>query len=290
MRASDLTLAVVGVGLIGGSVAAALRSRGMVARVLGVGRNPQTLAQARQLGLIDAVASLSEAARAADWIVLAVPVGAMTEVLRGIRPALRPETLLTDVGSTKADVAEAAVRVLGEQAAQFVPSHPIAGAETSGPQSANAALFENRTVVLTPLAQNSQTSRQRVAQLWQAMGARVVEMTPAQHDVVLASVSHFPHLLSAVCMAQALRADDAELRLAMAGSGFRDVTRLAAGSPQMWRDIFLANRQAVSNSLQEFKTVLTQVQTLLDQGDGDALQAFLQEIATARLRWGNRYS
>jgi len=286
----DLTLAIVGVGLIGGSVAAALRRAGAVARVLGAGRHAQTLEDARALGLIDAAVSVEDAAAQADVMVLAVPVGAMADVLRRIRLALRPHTLLTDVGSTKADVAAAAVQALGEQAAQFVPGHPIAGAETSGPQSANAALFEGRTVVLTPLAQNRDAMRTRAVQLWQAMGARVVVMTPEKHDAVLASVSHFPHLLAAAYMAQVVAADDADLRLAMAGSGFRDVTRIAASSPEMWRDIFLANRAAVLTELQGFKTVLAQFEQLLRQGDGSALEAFLQGPATARRLWEHRKS
>jgi len=286
----DLTLAIVGVGLIGGSVAAALRRAGAVARVLGAGRHAQTLEDARALGLIDAAVSVEDAAAQADVMVLAVPVGAMADVLRRIRLALRPHTLLTDVGSTKADVAAAAVQALGEQAAQFVPGHPIAGAETSGPQSANAALFEGRTVVLTPLAQNRDAMRTRAVQLWQAMGARVVVMTPEKHDAVLASVSHFPHLLAAAYMAQVVAADDADLRLAMAGSGFRDVTRIAASSPEMWRDIFLANRAAVLTELQGFKTVLAQFEQLLRQGEGSALEAFLQGPATARRLWEHRKS
>jgi len=284
----DLTLAIVGVGLIGGSVAAALRRAGVVSRVLGAGRHAQTLEEARALGLIDAAVSVEDAAAQADVMVLAVPVGAMADVLRRVRPVLRPHTLLTDVGSTKADVAAAAVQALGERASQFVPGHPIAGAETSGPQSANAALFAGRTVVLTPLAQNSDAMRVRATQLWQAMGARVVVMTPEKHDAVLASVSHFPRLLAAAYMAQVAAADDADLRLAMAGSGFRDVTRIAASSPEMWRDIFLANQAAVLAELQGFKTVLAQFEHLLRQGDGPALEAFLQAPATARRLWGER--
>jgi len=283
-----LTLAIVGVGLIGGSVAAALRRAGAVSRVLGVGRRAHTLEQARALGLIDAAVDIEDAAAQADVMVLAVPVGAMADALQRIRPVLRPDTLLTDAGSTKADVAAAAVQALGAQVGQFVPGHPIAGAETSGPQAAHAALFEGRTVVLTPLPQNSDAIRQRTTQLWEVMGARVVVMTPEQHDAVLAAVSHFPHLLSAAYMAQVASADDADLRLTMAGSGFRDVTRLAAGSPEMWRDIFLANRQAVMQELQGFQAMLAQVERVLHQGDGPALEAFLQRSATARRLWGAR--
>jgi len=284
-----ITLAVVGVGLIGGSVAAALRQQGVAARVLGVESNPETLRQARALGLIDAAASVQEAAAQANVIVLAVPVGAMIEVLRAIGTSLRPQTLVTDVGSTKTDVVKAAEQALGERAAQFVPGHPIAGSEASGPQAAHAALFDQRTVVLTPMAQNPMALRQRVVHLWQAMGAHVVQMSPEAHDAVLASVSHLPHLLAAAYMAQVAASPDADLRLDLAGSSFRDVTRVAASSPRMWRDIFLANRQAVLAELHGLKALLTQAETLLEQGDGAALQAFLETAASARRLWGETH-
>jgi len=283
-----LTVAVVGVGLIGGSIAAALRRCGLAGRVLGVGRSQETLRQACALGLIDAACSLQEAALVADLIVLAVPVGAIPALLRAIRPVLHPHTLITDAGSTKADVARAACDLLGEHVAQFVPAHPIAGAEATGPQAADATLFEGRTVILTPLAQNSPDTRQRIAALWEATGARVVLMTPEAHDTVLACVSHLPHLLSAVFMAQVAAAHDADVRLRISGSGFRDFTRIAAGSPEMWRDIFLANRHAVLQELQGFKTVLAQAEQILQEGDAQVLHAFLEKPALARRLLGSR--
>jgi len=284
-----ITLAVVGVGLIGGSVAAALRQQGAVTRILGVDPDPQARQQARALGLIDEAASLEQAAAQADVIVLAVPVGAMIEVLHAIGAKLRPQTLVTDVGSTKTDVVKAADQALGERAAQFVPGHPIAGSEVSGPQAAHAALFDQCTVVLTPMAQNPIELRQRAVHLWQTMGAHVVQMSPEAHDAALASVSHLPHLLAATYMAQVAASPDADLRLDLAGGSFRDVTRVAASSPRMWRDIFLANRQAVLDEVRGFKAVLTQAETLLEQGDGAALQAFLETAASARRLWGERH-
>lgn len=284
------TLAVVGVGLIGGSLAAALRSRGDVGRVLGVGRRPEALRQALELGLIDEAVALDEAAARADLIVLAAPVGAIPAILARMRPALRPDTLITDVGSTKADVAAAAIAELGDRAGQFVPSHPIAGAERTGPEAADAALFQGRTVILTPIDQNDASARLRITALWERVGARVVLMAPDVHDTVLASVSHLPHLLACAYVAQVAAAQDADLRLSMAGSGFRDFTRIAAGSPEMWRDIFLANRQAVLAELQSFQQVLAQAEQLLRQDDAAALQSFLEGAALTRRFWGSRSS
>lgn len=281
-------LAVVGVGLIGGSFAAALRRAGAVGRVLGVGRNRKSLEQAIELGLIDAVASLEEAAAQADVILLAVPVGTTQAVLEAMRPFLRDDTLITDAGSTKANVADAARAALGERVSQFVPGHPIAGAERTGPGAAAADLYDGRTVVLTPLEENSPAARRRITRLWEACGARVVLMQPAAHDVVLASVSHLPHFLSSVYMWQVASAHDSDLRMELAGSGFRDFTRIAAGSPEMWRDIFLANRDAMLSELVEVRRALDHAEQALQAGDGVQLLDFLERAALARRFWGSR--
>ncbi|MDQ8034955.1 MAG: prephenate dehydrogenase/arogenate dehydrogenase family protein, partial [Bordetella sp.] len=195
-------LAVVGVGLIGGSFAAALRQAGHVGRVLGVGRNAQSLERARALGLIDAAATPTEAAAQADLVMLATPVGGLGAVLAQMREHLRPDTVLTDGGSTKAEVIDAARAALGDRIGQFVPGHPIAGAERTGPDAADAALYRQRNVILTPLPENGAAALARVRAAWQACGAQVLDMDAADHDRVLASVSHMPHLLSAVYMAQ----------------------------------------------------------------------------------------
>ncbi|CAM3972930.1 prephenate dehydrogenase [Bordetella tumulicola] len=278
-------LAVVGVGLIGGSVALALREAGQVGRVLGVGRNAQSLTRAQALGLIDEVATPEQAAAEADVVLLAMPVGGVRAALTQMRPHLRPETLLTDAGSTKLEIVEAARAVLGDRIGQFVPGHPIAGAERSGPEAASATLYRHRTVILTPLPENTSGGVARVRELWQACGARVFEMEAQAHDRVLGSISHMPHLLAAAYMAQVAGADDAALRLTLAGTGFRDFTRIAAGSPEMWRDIFLSNRDALRVELGSVRAVLDEMERAMVQGDGEALEALLLRAAQARRNW-----
>ena len=282
------TLAIVGVGLIGGSFAAALRKAGVVDRILGVGRSPGSLAQALRLGLIDEVASLAEVAEQADLVFLATPVGTFPSLLKGLLPALGTDVVITDGGSTKADVVRAVRDVLGDRAKQFIPGHPIAGAERTGPEAADAALYQGRNVVLTPLPENDPVQRQWLVRLWEQCGARVLNMMPEAHDTALASVSHVPHFLSSVFMAQVAASVDADLRLRLAGTGFRDFTRIAAGSPEMWRDIFLANREAVLAELSEVRDVLAQAEQALLQEDGQRLFDLLERAALARRFWGSR--
>lgn len=281
-------VAVVGVGLIGGSFAAALKKAGVAGSVLGAGRQQPTLARAQQLGLIDKAVSIEEAAATADLILLSVPVGATAAVLSRMAPHLRAETLITDAGSTKADVAVAARTALGDRVSQFIPGHPIAGAEASGPEAARADLYEGCTVVLTPLPENREADRTLLRQVWEACGARVVNMQPAAHDTALASVSHVPHFLAAVFMAQVAGAADSDQRMALAGSGFRDFTRIAAGSPEMWRDIFVANRAAVLSELADFRRVLEDAEQSLRDDDAQGLYDFLERAALARRFWGSR--
>lgn len=278
-------LAVVGVGLIGGSFAAVLRRAGQVGRVLGVGRNAKSLARAVELGLIDEAATIEEAAARADLILLATPVGGLADALSRMRAHLRPGTVLTDAGSTKAEVVVAARAALGDRVAQFVPGHPIAGAERTGPEAADADLYRKRSVILTPLAENAASSLELVRRAWQVCGADVIDMDADAHDRVLASVSHLPHLLSAVYMEQVAEAVDAPTRLSLAGSGFRDFTRIAAGSPEMWRDIFLSNRDAMLAELADVRAVLDRAERAIADGDGAALLTLLDTAARARRNW-----
>ncbi|ANN73011.1 prephenate dehydrogenase [Bordetella bronchialis] len=278
-------LAVVGVGLIGGSFAAALRRAGQVGTVLGVGRNGPSLAKARQLGLIDEAVGAAEAAARADLIMLAAPVGTFGAILAEMRGALKPDTLITDAGSTKLEVVQAARAVLGDRIGCFVPGHPIAGAEKTGPDAADPGLYTGRNVVLTPIPENHPAGVARVRAAWEACGARVLEMDTAEHDRVLASVSHMPHFLAAVYVAQVARSADSRQRLAIAGSGFRDFTRIAAGSAEMWRDIFLSNRAAMKAELSEVRAVLDAAERALDAGDGAALESLLEEAARFRRDW-----
>ncbi|PLC54956.1 prephenate dehydrogenase [Pollutimonas nitritireducens] len=281
-------LAIVGVGLIGGSFAAALRNCGAVGRVLGVGRQPATLARACELGLIDEAVTLESAADQADLFFLSTPVGATETILSRLKPILRPGTIVTDAGSTKADVVAAARTALGAKIGQFIPGHPIAGAENTGPEAAVASLYRGRTVVLTPLDENTNAAKSYLTRVWESCGARVMAMDPRVHDTVLASVSHVPHLLSSVFMWQVATAHDSDIRMALAGSGFRDFTRIAAGSPEVWRDIFLANRAAVLAELQEVKAALGRAEQALQDADGEELENFLERAALARRFWGSR--
>ncbi len=282
-------LAVVGTGLIGGSFAAALRRVGQVGRVLGVGRNPASLQRARDLGLIDESVDLVQAAARADLIFLATPVGAMAQALQTLAPLLRSGTLLTDAGSTKSDVARMAQDILGERCGQFIPGHPIAGSEMTGPEAADPLLYHGRKVVLTPFEDTPGAVQHRLIRIWEACGARVLLMDPAAHDRALAAVSHVPHFLAAAYMAGIIHADDADVRLNLAGTGFRDFTRIAAGSPEVWRDIFLSNRAAVLQELDAFGQMLQTLRTTLE-GDPDpaALEVLLEQAAMARRFWSGR--
>lgn len=282
-------LAVVGAGLIGGSFAAALRRVGQVGRVLGVGRQPASLLRARELGLIDDIVDLEQAAASADLILLATPVGAMTGILETLAPHLRAQTLVTDAGSTKSDVARIARDVLGDRCLQFIPGHPIAGSEMTGPEAADPLLFHGRKVVLTPFEETPGTVQHRLIRIWEATGARVHLMDPAAHDQALGCVSHLPHLLAAAFMTQVIHADDADTRLSLAGTGFQDFTRIAAGSPEVWRDIFFSNRTAVLQELDAFVQVLdTWRAALNDDSYPETLETLLEQSALARRFWGGR--
>lgn len=281
-------LVVVGPGLIGGSVAAALKQAGKVGKVIGVSRQAATAATALELGLIDEVADLATATPQADLILLATPVGAIASVLEQIKPHLQAHTLISDVGSTKADVLKAALQVLGTRAAQFVPGHPIAGAEKAGPEAATATLYQKRTVILTPHKDNSPQAKQLLVQLWESCGARVILMEATEHDRLLASISHVPHFLASVFMWQVASAANADVRLQVAGSGFRDFTRIAAGSAEVWRDIFLSNKEAVLAELQQVRVALDKAETALQQTDGPSLYEFLEKAALARRLWESR--
>ena len=278
-------LAVVGVGLIGGSFAAALRSAGQAGRVLGVGRAGASLDKALSLGLIDEAVPLEEAGARADLVLLATPVASLGPALLALRASLGAHTIVTDAGSTKQEVVEAAQAALGARSAQFVPGHPIAGSHATGPAAADPGLFRDRNVILTPLAQNPERAVDFVAAAWQACGARVQRMAADAHDAVFASVSHLPHWLAAAYVAQVALADDARTRLDLAGSGFRDFTRIAGGSPEMWRDIFLSNKTAMLRELGALRQVMDRAEQALVADDGEALQQWLDLASQTRRAW-----
>ena len=289
MSISIQKLVVVGVGLIGGSFALALKAAGGVGRAVGVGRSRANLGQALAMGAIDDVADdLAAAVEGADFVLVTTPVGAMPDVFARIAPKLAPGAVVTDGGSTKQTVVAAARSAFGARIAQFVPAHPVAGSDASGAGAATAGLFRDREVILTALPETAPQAVARVRSAWQACGARVTEMTPRDHDAVLAAVSHLPHLLSyALVHELAARADATQL-FAHAGNGLRDVSRLAASHPEMWRDICVANREALLGELRRYQDALAQLGALLEQSDGAGLERVFEAARAARRAWTDR--
>ncbi|HEU4923326.1 MAG TPA: prephenate dehydrogenase/arogenate dehydrogenase family protein [Burkholderiales bacterium] len=276
-----MRLAVIGVGLIGGSFALALKQAEAVSHVVGVGRNPANLKTALERGIIDSIApDVAAAARGADLVLVATPVGQYPAVFGSLRDA---RALITDGGSTKRDAIAAARKTLGARITQFVPAHPIAGAEKSGAAAAAADLFEGRRVVLTPLEENSSKDISAVESAWKSCGASVSRMNAEEHDAVLATVSHLPHLLAyALVHEVAGRANSAEL-FSFAAGGFRDFTRIASSHPEMWRDICLANRDLLLKEMERFSVKLESVRKLLD--NPAELEKLFAEARDARDKW-----
>jgi prephenate dehydrogenase len=277
------TLAVIGVGLIGGSFAMAARRAGVAATVVGYDRDPSAMELAIELGVIDTAAdSVSEAVNGADLIVVAVPVRATAMVLRELGPAIEAGAIVTDVGSTKGEVVRTAQNELRERFARFVPGHPIAGRETSGVGSASADLFRGARVVLTPDPATAADAAELVRGAWEAVGARIAVMAPEEHDRIFAAVSHLPHLLAFALVSElAARTDAAEI-LGFAGGGYRDFTRIAASSPEMWRDIALQNRAALLEELDRYGAQLAVFRALIDRGDAPGLERLMNEARTSR--------
>lgn len=278
------TLALVGTGLIGGSFALALKEAGAVRTVLGVGRNPARLTVARELGLIDRTADWAEAGQA-DCILLALPVGETETVLRQLAPHLKPGAIVTDAGSTKANVVAAAHAALGARFADFVPGHPIAGSEQSGPGAARADLYRGKRVVLTPQAGTRGEATATVRALWEAAGAQVETLDAALHDRVFAAVSHLPHLAAFALVDELAQRADSETFFRFAASGFRDFTRIAGSSPEMWRDIALANRTAVLAELDAYVEALQAIRAAVSAEDAETLLKLFARARAAREHW-----
>ena len=283
-------LVVVGVGLIGGSCALALRRANAVGTVVGVGRSRANLDAARARGIVDrAYAQDGEWANelpGADVVLIAAPTAQYPSLLATIASAIESACVVTDAGSTKRDVVAAARTALGSAFGRFVPGHPIAGSDLSGAAAADPALFEGRNVVLTPVAETAERAVGTVSGLWQACGARVSTTTPEQHDRIFAAVSHLPHLLAFAYVAGLAARTDGDALLAQAGSGFRDFTRIAASSPEMWRDIALANRGPLLDELSLLRATLDDVARLIAAGDGAALETLFARAAQTRREWG----
>lgn len=279
-------LAIIGVGLIGGSVSLALRKAGKVGRVVGCGRSEENLRKAQSLGIIDRYThDPAQAVAGADMVLLAVPLGATRETLEAMRGHLAPQTVVTDAGSVKGSVVEDVRAVYGEVPPFFVPGHPIAGTERSGAEAAFPSLYRNRRVILTPLQETDPQALSRVEGMWRQCGAEVTLMSVEHHDEILAATSHLPHMLafSLVDCLSRLKENDEIFRYA--AGGFRDFTRIASSNPVMWRDICLANQQMLSDMLNRFAGELRELAAILERGDADGLLGLFERAKLARDRY-----
>lgn len=274
-------LAIVGVGLLGGSVAKAARSGGLARHIIGVGRDPERLRPALDDGTLDAaVTDLDAGVREADVIVLAAPVLAIEGLLERVWGAASDGALITDVGSTKRNIVRAGERLAATRPLAFVGSHPLAGSEQAGYRVARADLFRGATVVVTPTEKTELAALKKTTELWEALGARVTSLDPETHDRTVAAISHLPHLIACALVDGAGRVEPAALELA--ARGFRDTTRIAAGDPDMWTEIFLANRDALAAGIAAFRQALDDLQRAIDGGRADALRAELARIKAIR--------
>jgi prephenate dehydrogenase len=279
-------LGVIGCGLMGGSFALALKRAGLVKRVVGYSKSPSTTERAKKLGIIDVAAeSALLAVSGSDIVLIAVPVAATETTFKAIRHLMEPGVLFMDVGSTKRDVVDAARRVLRDKLPSFVPAHPIAGKEVSGIQNADATLYAGRQVIITPLAQTLPELVQKATDVWSAIGAQVLRMTPENHDAAFAAVSHLPHMLAFAYFSSVVNQPAGKDFLSLAGPGFRDFTRIAASSPETWRDILVANREEVLKQSQRFRQALDALEHVMREGNADALEGLIRSPAEGRANW-----
>ncbi|MCC7150700.1 MAG: prephenate dehydrogenase [Rubrivivax sp.] len=279
-------LGVIGCGLMGGSFALALKRAGLVKRVVGYSKSPSTTERAKKMGVIDVAAeSALLAVAGSDIVLISVPVAATEATFKAIRHLVEPGLLVMDVGSTKRDVIDAARRVLRERVGAFVPAHPIAGKELAGIQHADAALYSGRQVILTPLPQNPPELVQKATDVWSAIGTQVLKMTPENHDAAFAAVSHLPHLLAFAYFSAVVNQPQGRDYLSLAGPGFRDFTRIAAASPELWRDILVANREELFKQSQRFRHVLDALEHAIREGNAEALADLIRGAAEGRAAW-----
>jgi len=277
-------LTIIGVGLIGGSLALALKKAGIVEEVVGYSRTKSVRDEALTLGLIDRAAnSVADAVKDADMVFLAVPMTAMATVLTELKDHIKADTIITDGGSAKGQLVELARTILSaEQFSQFVPGHPIAGTEKSGPAAAFATLYQDHRVVLTPVDETDPKALATVRSMWQATGAEVFEMDVQHHDVVLAATSHLPHVLAFNLVGMLAERDDGDEVLRYAAGGFKDFSRIASSDPAMWRDICLTNSEAILALIEQYQQGLSQLNQAIKDQDGDALMTVFKRAKQAR--------
>lgn len=279
------TIGIIGVGLIGGSLGLAFKQAGLTHRVLGFGRSEQNLQVALKQGQIDAIVDLASLTQESDCIIICVPVAQIKDILRALLPDLRTDTLIMDVGSTKMDVIAGAQGILGQRLRQFIPCHPIAGGAQHGAIAARRDLFANKQIILCPLEDHRSEDLARITACWEQVGAQVFSMPAKEHDQIFAAVSHLPHLLSYALMLQIANASDADKKFRHAGAGFRDFTRIAGSSPEMWKDIALANREAILLELEAYLQEVERLKQAIHDQDADTLYELLSRASQSRNQW-----
>ncbi|OHX37253.1 prephenate dehydrogenase [Methylomonas sp. LWB] len=281
-------LCIIGIGLIGGSIAKAARAEGLCKQVVALGRekNLPNMQRAVELGVIDAFyTDAAQAMAGTDCVIICTPVGSMQAIFEQLKPYWNSQTLYSDAGSTKGSVVEAARAVFGKVPSNFVPAHPIAGAERSGVEAAKVDLYKNRRLILTPLSSTDPRAVDQFSAFWRRIGSSVAIMSVEHHDTVLAATSHLPHILAFALVGMLGRKDEQREIFKYAAGGFRDFSRIASSDPTMWQDICLANKQEIIPLIQQFQAELNQVEHLLQNGDASALFETFSYAKQARQRF-----
>lgn len=279
-------LAVIGCGLMGSSFALAMKRAGLVKRVVGYSKSPSTTERARAMGVIDIEApSALLAVSGADIVLIAVPVAATEATFKAIKHLVTPQMLIMDVGSTKRDVIDAGRRALREHIGSFVPAHPIAGKEVSGVENADPDLYAGRQIILTPIERTLTVQLQKAIDVWTRLGCKVLQMSPEQHDAAFAAVSHLPHLIAFALMNSISGQPLGKDFLSLAGPGFRDFTRIAAGDPKIWRDILISNREELLEQSKIFQRNLHAMELMISSGNSEALEGLLEQASDTRANW-----
>ncbi len=279
-------VALIGCGLMGGSFALAARRAGWAPHIVGYSASESSRQKALSMGVIDqAMDSIAHAVAEADLVLLAVPVKATEACFQAIAPALKPDALLMDVGSTKSDIVAAALRTLGNKLACFVPVHPIAGKEVAGVEHSDADLYKDRALIVTPMASSGATQVQLAKQVWHSLGSFITELTPAEHDAAFAAVSHLPHVLAYAIIRGIFQQHNGPELIALGGPGFRDFSRIAASDPVVWRDILSTNRDQVLLQISHFKDALNDFENAIQNNNPQALEDMIRQASDLRFNW-----
>ena len=279
-------VALIGCGLMGGSFALAAKRAGWAPFIVGYSASESSRQKALGMGVIDlAVNNIEQAVQGADLVLLAVPVKATQACFQAIAPALKPDALLMDVGSTKSAIVAAALNTLGDKLGCFVPVHPIAGKEVAGVEHSDADLYKDRALIVTPMASSGATQVQLAKQVWKSLGSYITELTPAAHDAAFAAVSHLPHVLSYAIIRGIFQQNNGPELLALGGPGFRDFSRIAASDPVVWRDILSTNREQVLLQIGHFKNALNEFENAIQSNDPQALEDMIRQASDLRYNW-----